>query len=843
MSSYRFRLGATAPPVVDGDPAKALAARTLHPLLLGVLLWLVLYFAAAPLAVERKAAGSGLAGALMLSVLTSLFYLSKGRVKLASWIILSSLWFVWTIITLFSGGIESRGLIFFIAISVAAAWLLGQRVALISAGLLAGMTLALALLEHAGTRMPKYFPGSPLAVWMMLLLFMAIAMLPMNQVLRALHDAVEQANQRVADLKRRELALQAIEERCRLAMEAGRMFAFEWNPATDEVQRSADSAAIYGVNGNATREKGKNTVQRIHPDDREAIVDTVKTLTPTEDSYKAEYRVFHSSGKIVWVQQSARALFDSTGRMVRLIGITGDITERKQAEEALRESEERFRRVFEEGPLGLALVGKDYRFVKVNNSFCRMVGYSESELLQMTFAEITHPDDLQADVDLAERLFKGEIPFFQLQKRYLKKNGEIIWIRLTASILRDQEGEPVHGLGMIEDITEFKRIQEEALARQKLESLGILASGVAHDFNNLLGGILAEAECVEANLSEGSSPIEELGRIKKGVIRGAQIVRQLLIYAGQDQASQVEPVELSQLVEEMLDLLKISISKHAVLKTNLDKSLPAVWCSASQIRQVLMNLVINASEAIGEKEGVIQVATSRVNVGQDLQAYNVAKLPPGEYLRLHVSDTGCGVTEEMRAKIFDPFFTTKFAGRGLGLAFVQGFVRDHGGVVNVESGPGQGATFQILLPCNSEKGLDGRAVLTFAGAERSVARSVTILVVEDEDLLRVAVSKLLRKKGLTVLEASDGSAAIDLIRARADELDVVLLDVTLPGPSSREILEQAVRIRPEIKVILTSAYSREAVSASFAELPAEHFIRKPFQFAELMSLLEDTLSA
>jgi len=201
------------------------------------------------------------------------------------------------------------------------------------------------------------------------------------------------------------------------------------------------------------------------------------------------------------------------------------------------------------------------------------------------------------------------------------------------------------------------------------------------------------------------------------------------------------------------------------------------------------------------------------------------------------------MTDEIRGRIFDPFFTTKFAGRGLGLAFVQGFVRDYGGVVNVLSASGQGATFQILLPCNSEKALDAQGSVTSAGAEHSVARLATILVVEDEDLLREAVSKLLRKKGFSVLEASDGSAAIDLIRARADELDVVLLDVTLPGPSSREILEQAVRIRPEIKVILTSAYSREAVSASFAELPAEHFIRKPFQFAELMSLLEDTLSA
>jgi PAS domain S-box-containing protein len=167
--------------------------------------------------------------------------------------------------------------------------------------------------------------------------------------------------------------------------------------------------------------------------------------------------------------------------------------ERHLAEAALRESEERFRRVFEEGPLGLALVGKDYRFLKVNGALCQMVGYSEAELLQMSFVDITYPDDLRANVELAEKVFKLEIPFYQLQKRYVRKNGEIIWIKLTASVLRDQRDEALYGLGMIEDMTEIRRTQEETLARQKLESLGVLAGGIAHDFNNLLGGILAEA--------------------------------------------------------------------------------------------------------------------------------------------------------------------------------------------------------------------------------------------------------------------------------------------------------------------------------------------------------------
>ena len=222
----------------------------------------------------------------------------------------------------------------------------------------------------------------------------------------------------------------------------------------------------------------------------------------------------------------------------------------------------------------------------------------------------------------------------------------------------------------------------------------------------------------------------------------------------------------------MLGLLKVSISKHAVVKTNLGENLPLVWGSAPQIRQVVMNLVINASEAIGEKEGVIHVATSRVTVGQRSALDNAANITPGEYVQLEVSDTGCGMTEEAREKIFDPFFTTKFAGRGLGLAVVQGVVRDHKGAVNVVSAPGHGATFHVLLPCSSKRVLKADAS-TSARAEQAHNRVGTILIVEDEELLRQAVSTALRKKGFSVIEARDGSTGMDLMRRHQEDINVI----------------------------------------------------------------------
>jgi signal transduction histidine kinase len=449
---------------------------------------------------------------------------------------------------------------------------------------------------------------------------------------------------------------------------------------------------------------------------------------------------------------------------------------------------------------------------------------------------------LQANVELAQQLFRGEKPFFKLQKRYVKKNGEVIWINLTASLIHDQEGEPLYGLAMIEDITELKRSQEEALARQKLESLGVLAGGIAHDFNNLLGGILSQTESIEQDLPEGSPQIEELHRIQEAAIRGSEIVRELMIYSGQDKAD-LEPVDVARLVEEMLELLKVSVSKHAVFKTGLPKHLPAVRGNAPQLRQLVMNLVINASEAIGEMDGAIRVTLSRVAQGQDLASNGAANWRQSDYLRLEVFDTGSGMTEETQARIFDPFFTTKFAGRGLGLAVVQSIVTSHGGAISVVSAPGRGTTFQIDLPCTGEPSNPDESAAVATSDERISGTAGTVLLVEDEDLLRDAVSKMLRKHGFSVIEAGNGSAAIDLVRSYKDSVEVILLDLTIPGAQSSEVVAEALRIRPGVRVVLMSAYGRGMAPPSLNMPEVKGFIRKPFQMSDLVRLLRDIISA
>jgi two-component system cell cycle sensor histidine kinase/response regulator CckA len=278
-----------------------------------------------------------------------------------------------------------------------------------------------------------------------------------------------------------------------------------------------------------------------------------------------------------------------------------------------------------------------------------------------------------------------------------------------------------------------------------------------------------------------------------------------------------------------------------VLKTDLSKELPAVLGNAPQLRQVLMNLIINASEAIGEQDAEISITTTSVS-GQDISTANGTTATEGSHVRLQVSDTGCGMTEEVRARVFDPFFSTKFPGRGLGLAVVQGIVRDHGGAINLVSAPGQGTTFEVILPCAGGSPQSDHRVSVPASGKEYRSPSGTLLVVEDEDVLRFAVSKMLRKSGFQVIEANDGSSALELIRTRDHEIDLMLLDVTIPGVSSREVVERARVTRPNLKVILTSAYGRETVETSFAGLRVDHFIRKPFQMADLMSLLREVLT-
>jgi nitrogen-specific signal transduction histidine kinase/CheY-like chemotaxis protein len=393
---------------------------------------------------------------------------------------------------------------------------------------------------------------------------------------------------------------------------------------------------------------------------------------------------------------------------------------------------------------------------------------------------------------------------------------------------------------MIEDITEIKRGQDEALLRQKLESLGTLAGGIAHDFNNLLGAIQAQAELVFSDANASSSFKEELQSICETAMRGSEIVRQLMIYAGAE-SGVVELIDVSKTVDEMLALLKVSVTKRAVIQTHLDRDLPAIRASAAQLRQVVMNLITNASDAIGDRDGTISVITECVSLKGESAVISTGNLPDGDYVALAVSDTGRGMSPETQAKVFDPFFTTKSAGRGIGLAVVQGIVRSLGGAVHLASEPDKGTTFRIVLPsAGAAAGSWGPSTIAVENSASSSPLG-TILVVEDEHPLRQAIVRMLRRTGLEVFEAADGSSAINLLRADGCRIDVMLLDMTIPGASSHEVVAEAVNAKPNIKVIMTSAYSQETIASTMSPPQIRGFIRKPFQFEDLLTTLRTSL--
>jgi PAS domain S-box-containing protein len=526
--------------------------------------------------------------------------------------------------------------------------------------------------------------------------------------------------------------------------------------------------------------------------------------------------------------------------LVVTIWQAASLRSRKRSETALRASEERFRSMADTAPVMIWISGPDQLCTFFNQGWLTFTGSTMEEAIGHGWSSKVHPDDRDHCFAAYSSAFAPLRPF-QTECRLRRADGEYRRVVATG-VPRFESGGAFAGyVGSCTDITEIKRIQDEALARQKLESVGLLASGIAHDFNNVLGGILSEAELAAMELEDGESPFESIRRIEIAASRGAEIVRELMIYSGQEGAAPHEPLDLSQLLKEMLRLLTVSISKHAVLQTDLQQNLLVVG-SVSQIRQVVMNLVINASEAIGEKDGVIKVIVSRVVLPRTSGLSSPPHLPSGDYVILEVSDTGGGMTDEVQAKVFDPFFSTKFAGRGLGLAVTRRIVRDHGGAINLVSAPGRGTTFEVFLPCTGQKDQSSRQEAARDSGPLSPLTG-TVLVVEDEEELRLAVSKMLRKNGLEVIEAVDGTSAIQLIRAHQHEINAILLDITLPGASCLEVFQQAQLVRPELKVIFTSAYSRETGEASLSGLRIDRFIRKPFQLAELIGMLQDALSA
>jgi PAS domain S-box-containing protein len=629
--------------------------------------------------------------------------------------------------------------------------------------------------------------------------------------------------------RRAEAALRESEERFRAIFQQAAVGVAQVNLAGEIIMVNDRNCEVFGY----CREEllGTRLIDRVHPDDFQQVRANFRRLMSADaPSYNMDIRCIRKDAVIAWVRLYASLVRDQTGLPKYFIAVVEDIAERKQAEDALRESEERFRNMADTAPVMIWVTGPDKLCTFFNKRWLDFTGRTMDQEIGYGWVEGVHPDDVEACSATYSSAFDTRRSF-QMEQRLRRADGQYRTVLCTGVPRFTESGTYAGYVGCSIDITDLKRTQEQVLVTQKLESLGVMAGGIAHDFNNLLGGIVTTSELVLEDLPPCGAAHDGVENIRVVALRAAEIVRQLMAYTGKGEAA-FESVNVSQLVREMIQLLKVSISKHAILKLDLPDNLPAVRANPVQIRQVVMNLITNASEALGESDGIIAISTAYLTADQP--PVSEMPSPSAGLVRVEVTDTGCGMTPEIQAAIFDPFFTTKFAGRGLGLAAVQGIIRSHRGVIRVESEAGKGSRFEILLPSTGEPAWSSAAT---PGTDPEVTG--TCLVVEDEEALRLAVSLMLRKRGFSVLEAGDGKTAVAIFRTHASEIDAVLLDMTLPGMSGPEVLAALRCIRPDVRVILTTAYSQETALAAIEGEHSWAYIQKPYQFSELTTLLRD----
>jgi len=439
-------------------------------------------------------------------------------------------------------------------------------------------------------------------------------------------------------------------------------------------------------------------------EDREPVRRAFATLAGDVPTVDIEYRIRRPDGAVRWVRARGFQVRDATDQLIRLTGIVTDITEQKrigevlrQEQATLRESEERFSGAFEHAPIGVALVSPDGRWLRVNRALCEMVGYSAAELLTLSFQDITLPDDLQGDMEQVRRLLAGDIRFYQIEKRYIHKRGHLITVMLSVSLVRDEQGHPRYFISQIEDVTERKRLEAQLFQSQKMETVGRLAGGVAHEFNSLLTIILGYSDFLRADLPAGSPLSESVEEISRAAGRAAALTRQLLAY-GRKQILQHSTFDLNQAIVNLSDVFGTLLGGQTQRHFSPGAGSPAVTADAGQIEQVIVNMVINARDAM-PNGGTLTLATENVT----LEEQNDAGEPgvrSNNYVMLAITDTGVGMSDDVKARIFEPFFTTKSVGKGagLGLSTSYGIVKQSGGHITVHSEPGRGTTFRIYLP-------------------------------------------------------------------------------------------------------------------------------------------------
>ncbi len=592
------------------------------------------------------------------------------------------------------------------------------------------------------------------------------------------------------------------------------------------------------------------------PEDDASILDSeIEAVFETNQDIEREVVRPLRNKAHTFLAMSFPVLKDKRGLTTLACSIGLDISDRKRIEEQLRAEKE-----FTEAALDsqqdtfFLFEPSTGKAIRWNRAFNEVTGYSDEEIRGMPAPNAFYsPEDLErAGAFIQETMETGS---GMIELELLCKDGRKVPSEYSVSVLRDEAGLPKYLISIGRDVTDRKRAEEQRLSlerqvqhAQKLESLGVLAGGIAHDFNNLLMAISGNASLALDELSQHAPARACVVEIEKASKRAAELAKQMLAYSGKGRFV-IEAIDLNEFVQEMAHLLEVSISKKVVLKYDFVANLPVFDGDVTQIRQIIMNLITNASEAIGDRSGTISLSTAvrdcdRAYLDQASEVLSAgldAPLPEGVYTCLEVADTGCGMDAETTGKIFDPFFTTKFTGRGLGMAAVLGIVRGHRGALKVESGVGKGTTFRVLFPAKEAADNDLPAPGKGEPAKKEWCGSGHVLIADDEESIRAVGKRILERMGFRVLLAPDGCEAVEMFREHAKEIVCVLLDLTMPRMNGEETFRELRAIRPDVQVILCSGYNEQDAMERFAGTGLAGFLQKPYSMAALKAELMEVL--
>ncbi len=537
------------------------------------------------------------------------------------------------------------------------------------------------------------------------------------------------------------------------------------------------------------------------------------------------------SDELGWVSTSKLPWRGRAGNILGLLGISRDISALRAVERRLRESEQRFRAFYESAFEGVAISEKGV-IVDVNDRAVELLGYTRQELIGMPVRDVVAPEDREL---VAQNIRSGyDEPY---EHRILRKDGTRLEIEVCGRMIQ-YRGKSCR-FTTLHDVTarnraerERQRLEDQLLQAQKLESLGVLAGGIAHDFNNLLMGMMGNAELALVHLPRHTDGRNFVSEILKAVRRASDLTRQMLAYSGRSQLV-VEDLDLNALIGDLHSLLLSAIPRKISFSLSLAPELPYITGDSTQLGQIVLNLVTNAAEAIGDGFGSVSVHT-----GEASPAEHPPELaqPERKHVLLEVTDDGCGMDEDTRSRVFEPFFTTKFTGRGLGLSAVRGIVRSHGGAVHIESAPGEGTRFRLWFPAAD---VTRPALPRPRDSDRSWRGSGLVLLVDDEPGVRQVAARALRWMGFVVETARNGVDALECFRARSD-IRCVLLDMHMPAMGGVEAFEKMHSLRPEVPVVLSSGYS-EQEAGPLRERGLAGFIQKPYELAALRHTLRAVL--